>query len=240
MGGAPADATARDPVFRAPVIVLALLAVTAGFADGYTLTRFDVFVANQSGNVVRVGMGLVGEYSAWDLALLSMLGFAVGGMLSWAVARVAGPRQWPVHVLRLVAVVLLVLVWWIAVVGVDDSQERGRLSAFAGAMAMGVTATILTHVAGVRAQPAYQSANVLSSAQGLLDWLLRSDPVHRTGRLVALVGVLTLTCYALGGALGAGMAGLGSGALLVVLVPLLGCLLLSRPSAAADAGGSDQ
>jgi uncharacterized membrane protein YoaK (UPF0700 family) len=220
--------TSRDPVFRAPAIVLALLALTAGFADGYALTRFDVFVANQSGNVVRVGMGLVGEYAAWDLALLSMLGFGIGGMLSWLVARVCGPRHWPVHVLRLIAVILLVLVWWIAVIGVDDSQDLGRLSAFAGAMAMGVTATILTHVAGVRAQPAYQSANVLSSFQGLLDWILRSDPVHRTGRLVALVGGLTLACYALGGAVGAVMAGLGPGALLVVLAPLIASLLLSR------------
>lgn len=208
--------------------MLALLAVTAGFADGYALTRFDVFVANQSGNVVRIGMGAVGEYAAWDLALLSMLGFGIGGMLSWLLARVGGPRHWPVHVLRLIAVVLLVLVWWIAVIGVDDNQDLGRLSAFAGALAMGVTATILTHVAGVRAQPAYQSANVLSSFQGLLDWMMHSDPVHRTGRMLALVGGLTLACYALGGAVGAVMAERGPGALLVLLVPLVASLALSR------------
>ena len=228
MGAAPADDTGRGPVFRAPVIVLALLAVTAGFADGYALTRFDVFVANQSGNVVRIGMGVVGEYAAWDLALLSMLGFAAGGMASWLLARVATARGLPVHVVRLFAVAVLVLAWWVAVIGVDERQEAGRLSAFVGAAAMGVVATILTHVSGVQAQPAYQSANVLSSAQGLLDWLLRSDPVHRTGRLVALVGGLTLGCYALGGALGAAMAGLGPGAVLVVLAPLVASLLLSR------------
>jgi uncharacterized membrane protein YfcA len=123
------------------------------------------------------------------------------------------------------------VVWWIAVIGVDDSQDLGRLSAFAGAMAMGVTATILTHVAGVRAQPAYQSANVLSSFQGALDWILHSDPVHRTGRRLALIGGLTLACYALGGAVGALMAERGPGALLVLLLPLLGCVGLARRAA---------
>lgn len=228
MATAPAGDASPEPVFRTPAIVLALLALTAGFADGYALTRFDVFVANQSGNVVRIGMGLVGEYAAWDLALLSMLGFGVGGMLSWLLARVGAPRHWPIHVLRLVAVVLLVVVWWVAVIGVDDSQDLGRVSAFAGAMAMGVTATILTHVAGVRAQPAYQSANVLSSFQGALDWILDSDPVNRTGRRLALIGGLTLGCYALGGAVGAVMAERGPEALLVLLVPLLVCIGLAR------------
>ena len=105
-------------MFRAPAVVLALLALTAGFADGYALTRFDVFVANQSGNVVRIGMGAVGQYAAWDLALLSVLGFGVGGMLSWLLARVGGPRHWPIHVVRLMAVGMLVLAWWIAVISI--------------------------------------------------------------------------------------------------------------------------
>ena len=240
MGAAPADDTARSQVFRAPAVVLALLALTAGFADGYALTRFDVFVANQSGNIVRVGMGLAGEYSAWDLALLSILGFAVGGLASRLLAGAAMSRGLPVHVVRLIAVAVLVTAWWVLVIGVGEQQQAGRISAFVGAAAMGVVATILTHVAGVRAQPAFQTANVLSSAQGLLDWAAHTDPVERRGRQLAAVGGLTIACYAIGGGTGAWAAQLGPSALLFVLLPLLGCLLLSRRSAAADAGASDQ
>ena len=226
-----ADDASAAPAFRAPVLVLALLSLTAGFADGYALTLADVFVANQSGNVVRIGMGAVGEYPAWDLALLSMLGFAAGGMASWLLAKVATARRWPVHIVRVLTVTVLVLVWWIVVIGVDQGQEVGRLSAFVGAAAMGVVATILTHVSGVSAQPAFQSANVLSSAQGLLDWATRHDPIQRTGRRLAALGGLTLACYALGGGLGAVAARASASALLVVLAFLIGCLLLARRSA---------
>ena len=216
--------------FRAPVLVLALLSLTAGFADGYALTRADVFVANQSGNIVRIGMGAVGEYPAWDLALLSMLGFAAGGMSSWLLARAAIRRHWNLPILRIIAVMGLVLAWWATAIGVDDRQEAGWLSAFLGATAMGVVATILTHVSGVQAQPAFQSANVLSSAQGLLSWATRSDPVQRTGRRLAAIGGMTLACYAVGGGMGAVAEGLSPSALLAVLGPMLVCLLLvSRP-----------
>ena len=231
MGALPADATSAAPPFRAPALVLALLSLTAGFADGYALTVADVFVANQSGNVVRIGMGAVGEYPAWDLALLSMLGFAAGGMASWLLARAGDARHLPVPVMRLLAVVVLVLAWWLAVIGVDERQESARLSAFVGAAAMGVVATILTRVSGVSAQPAFQSANVLSSAQGLLAWASHSDPEHRTGRRLVALGGMTLACYALGGGLGAVAARTSASALLVVLALLIGCLLLARRSA---------
>lgn len=225
------DPQADGSQFRAPVLVLALLTITAGFADGYALQRFDVFVANQSGNVVRIGMGLVGEYAAWDLALLSMCGFAVGGMLAWLLNRAASRTGWPLIRLRLATVLAAVAVWWLMVSFVDAGRGIGLLSAFVGAVGMGVMASVLTRVAGVRTQPTYQSATVLSSAQGLLDWLTDADPATRSGRSLALLGALTLVCYALGGALGAVSArSMGADAILLLLLPLLAAVVLAHRS----------
>jgi uncharacterized membrane protein YoaK (UPF0700 family) len=223
--------------FRAPVIVVVLLTLTAGFADGHCLTRSDVFVANQSGNVVRIGMGLVGEYSQWPLATLSMLGFGLGAMVAWLLGRLAARRPRSLIRLRLLTVCLLVIIWCIALLAFDD--DRGITSALIGAITMGVLATVITKVAGVQAQTTFQSATVLRSAQGLLAWITHADPVHHTGRLLALLGALTLTCYAAGGALGAVTAGLGPAALLIVLVPLVGALLLvHRAAHDASAAGT--
>lgn len=218
--------------FRLPILVLALLSTTAGFADGYSLVRFDVFVANQSGNVVRIGVGLVGEYAAWGLALLSVLGFLVGAMLAWLLAWWCGDRSTLLVRLRVVSVIVLVLGWLVAVIGVVSTGEAGRLSAFLGAAAMGTMAAVLTHVAGTQTQPTFQSANVTHAAQGLLGWLTDRDDTRRTGRTLALVSVMTLLCYAVGGAAGAVAAQQGPGAILIAVVPLAAVLMLVRPRSA--------
>lgn len=228
MSQAPTPPSSDGSRFRLPVLVLALLTLVAGFADGYALIRYDVFVANQSGNIVRVGMGLVGNYTAWDLAVAAMLGFAVGAMIGWQLRRWAGERITLLVRGRLLAVATLIAAWAVVVLMANSSPAVGLASAFLGATAMGTMASVLTHVAGVQAQTTFQSATITRAAQGVLDWAARRDPAHHTGRTLALVSTMTLACYAGGGAIGSVMAGLSAVTLLLALLPLAVVLSLVR------------
>lgn len=214
--------------FRSPALALALLTVVAGFADGHALSRFDVFVANQSGNIVRIGMGLVGDYQAWQDALVSVIGFALGGVLGWWLTRLSTRYSWSLVHARLIATAVLVIAWFIAAA----LSGPVWLLALTAAAAMGVMAMVLTHVAGVRAQPTFQSANVLSSGVGLAEWLTGESS---QGRTLVLVGGLTVVCYGVGGALGALTASGGPAALLIVLAVLaVVTALLTRAATHAD------
>lgn len=216
--------------FRLPALVLALLSLTAGFADGYALTQFDVFVANQSGNVVRLGMAFVGEYSGWSIALLSLLGFTAGAMLSWSETRWSRHSTARLQRLRLMAVALLILLWLVVVVGLTHSPAAGPASAFIGAAAMGAMAAVITKVAGAQIQPTYQTGNITHAAEGVLDWLSKQQGPKRTlGRIVTLLSLTTLACYLIGGALGAVGARIGPAALVAALAPVVAALILVRP-----------
>ncbi|MBI1352560.1 MAG: DUF1275 domain-containing protein [Actinomycetales bacterium] len=228
----PNDPAGAGTTFRAPLMVLALLTLTAGFADGYALSRYGVFVANQSGNIVHVGMGLVGQDPIWRLSLLSILGFALGGCLAWLVARVSDMHDWSTVRLRLVAGGLLVLVWWATVTIIGSGELLGMMSALLGATAMGVTATALTRVAGVQAQTSFQSGTVLRSAEGLMDWAAGKGPGRRTARTLALMGLITVLAYATGGACGALAASvMHTQAVLLGAIPIVVALLLAHPLA---------
>lgn len=218
--------------FRAPLLVLALLTLTAGFADGYALTRYGVFVANQSGNIVHVGMGLVGQDPLWRLSLLSVFGFAVGGSLAWFLARVARSHDWSVIRMRLLVGAGLVLVWWTTVIIIGSGSELGMVSSFLGALAMGVTATALTRVAGVQAQTSFQSGTVLRSAEAFMDWVASAGADRRTGRTLAVVGLIAVLAYAAGGAAGAvAAATLHTRAVVFALIPIVAALLLAHRQA---------
>lgn len=213
--------------FRRPVLALLLLTVSAGYADGLSLTRWDVFVANQSGNVVRIGMGLSGHYSAWDLALMSMVGFATGAVLSWALARWARDRLALLTRVRLISAAALVAAWSIVGVAGSGDSATGLGVAFLGAASMGVLATTLTHIAGIQTQSTYQTANVIRASQGVLDWVAghgrgTSDGAANAGRRLAILSGATLLCYALGGALGAVGASLSRYALVVPIALIVG------------------
>lgn len=220
--------------FRAPVIVLAALSLTAGFADGYSLTHANVFVANQSGNVVRVGMGAVGAFDAWPLALCSIVGFAVGGLIAWTLTRSAARTQVTLVRVRLLTVMALIVLWWLGMLLISG-QGTDVVAALLGAAAMGVLASVMTRVAGVPVQTTFQSATVLRSAEGAAEWATHADPQHRTGRTLALLSLITLTAYAGGGALGAlAERTLTTGSVAVLMMPVLlgiALVLVHRPAA---------
>ena len=222
--------------FRAPLVVLTLLTLVAGFGDGYSLSRYGVFVANQSGNIVHVGMGVAGQDPNWTMSLLSVVGFALGGAVAWILARRSAAGHWPTVRLRLILGGTLVVVWWIVLMTVASDDLVGLLSALVGAAAMGVLATALTRVAGLQAQTSFQSGTVLRSAQSLMSWAVdRRGGAHDDRRLVR-IGLITVVSYAAGGALGAyGQASLHASSLLLVLAPIAVAAILAHRAHAGPA-----
>ncbi|HAN70072.1 MAG TPA: hypothetical protein DCQ36_00550 [Actinobacteria bacterium] len=225
----PTAPAGRVGLFRWPVIALVLLTVTAGYSDGYALGRFDVFIANQSGNIVRAGMGIFGEYDAWPLALLSMTGFAIGAVLSWLLGVPGARRGWVLIRVRLLATSLVLGLWWVAVIVVGNNDQKGILCSLVGGMALGILASIVPEIAGTPMQPAFQTATVLNAARGLVQWVVGKGELEAGGRRLALLGALTILCYGLGGALGAFAIRLGSTAVLIgLLLPVVALLLTRR------------
>lgn len=226
----PTDPPERRGSFRWPIVALALLTFTAGYADGYSLSRFDVFIANQSGNIVRAGMGIFGEYDEWRLALLSILGFAIGAGLSWFVAVPSVHFGWTVLRIRLMVASGFLTAWWlIAVIG-GDAANSGVAAALLGAMALGILASAMTSVAGTPVQPTFQTGTVLNGARGLVLWAAGDATASRVGRRLVVLGVLMILTYAVGGAAGALASRTGATALLIALLLPVAALLMTRPA----------
>lgn len=229
------DPPARRGSFRWPVIALLLLTFTAGYADGYSLTRFDVFIANQSGNIVRAGMGIFGEYPEWRLALLSILGFACGAALSWFMAVPALRFSWTLLRVRLLLASMLLAAWWIVSLLVGDSAGAGVATALLGGMALGILASAMTSIAGTPVQPTFQTGNVLNGARGVVLWATGDATAARAGRRLVILGALMVITYAMGGAAGALATRAGSTALLIGLLLPVAALLTTRQAPATPA-----
>lgn len=222
------DPPERRGTFRWPVVALILLTFTAGYADGYSLTRFDVFIANQSGNIVRAGMGIFGEYSAWRLALLSILGFACGATLSWFMSVPAARFRRAVLRVRLLLASGIIAAWWLTALLVQDTADSGVAAAILGGTALGILATTMTNVAGTPVQPTFQTGTVLNAAQGLVQWAVGDASQARAGRRLVTLGAAMILTYALGGAAGALATRAGSIALLIGLLLPVAALLTTR------------
>lgn len=229
----PTEPAGRSRLFRAPALVLALLTLVAGYSDGYALSRFDVFIANQSGNIVRAGMGVFGEYGAWRLALISIAGFAFGAVIAWMLGVPAARLGWTLVRARLAATVVVIALWWMAAL-LLGGDSHGLACATLGAMSMGMLASVMTRIADTPVQPAFQTATVLNSARGLVQWVAGGQGTASAGRRLLLLGLLTIGCYAMGGALGAFAVRIGSTALLAGLLLLLAALLLTRSEQATQ------
>lgn len=230
----PAEGLSDDPTeplgtggaFRTPVLALAVLTLVAGFFDGYALSTFDVFIANQSGNIVRVGMGIFGEYSAWDLAVIAIAGFTAGATIAWLLAMPARRLDWSLVRVRLAAATIALVLWW-AIAALTDGDPHGYACAILGSVSMGILASVLTRIADTPVQATFQTATLLNGSRGVIQWILGSDALASAGRRMALLGLMSITCYAVGGALGAFGAKTGTTSLIVGIVVVVATLVLT-------------
>ena len=160
--------------FRFPVAALVLTSAVGGLVDAYALIRYQVFVANQSGNVVHVGMGLGGQFADWPVAAASICGVLAGAALGTVLRWGATPGRISPPVRQLAAALLAVVVWATAD-ALLDSGTRGdgdrALLAVLGAAVTGLLAVVFFRVAGVTVVTTYQSTTVVDLAKGLARWL---------------------------------------------------------------------
>ncbi|MEV7331862.1 DUF1275 family protein [Micromonospora sp. NPDC093244] len=191
--------------FRAPLFALTTSIVLAGVVDGFAILRYGVFVGNQTGNVVFVGVGLAGHLPAWQSALASLVAFGLGGLLGAGLRRIpaAGPITPPT--VELVVMLVLLVVWGLVDTGLDSghdsSAERTLLTALC-ALPIGILGGLVVRTSGVQTATSYQTGTLLRTTQGLAEWVFGRGDTSRVRRL-ALIGLLCLVSYAVGGALGA-------------------------------------
>ena len=117
----PADSQAG---FRFPFLTLALATGVAGILDAFALTRYDVFVANQSGNIVHVGMGLVGHDPSWPASVASMVGFASGAGVAFRLRGRGRPDHRSRPAVGLCLTIGALLLW----AGADVTLDRGAVA----------------------------------------------------------------------------------------------------------------
>jgi uncharacterized membrane protein YoaK (UPF0700 family) len=206
--------TQEPKVLLWPALVVAgLLAGLTGFVDAVAFERFlGVFVANQSGNAVFLGMAIGGSpvSTAWRPAT-SMVGFALGIVVAQFVRRrVRGPR----HVPRLGAWLLVCeLALFVAVIVIAGPIDRvhlvsggeGFVLIVLTSMAMGVQTEVIRHVAGTAVATTYQTGAIARMGEAITRVLSRTTRLREEREVVVLL--LVLAAYVGGAAVGAASPG---------------------------------
>ncbi|MFF5179618.1 YoaK family protein [Micromonospora sp. NPDC000316] len=190
-------------VFRYPILALAVTTATAGFVDAFAFLRYGVFVANQSGNAIFLGIGPAGRHPAWPAALTSLVAFGAGAGVVARLRAMGPPRT---SATRGLAATVIAMAVWSAVnvlleYGRTSPQSRAVLAAFGG-LAMGSLATLFVRTAGVATTITYQSGTVAKTGERIVSWIAGSGNKRSQARKGSLLGLLTLATYAVGGALG--------------------------------------
>lgn len=149
------------------VLLALLLSVVTGIVDAVAFTRlFHVFPANQSGNLILLGIGIgdpvLGE--SWRPAL-SMLAFALGVTVAYFVGR-RFQRARRRATLQGIECILLVCVALLAgdVSPIESSADGLRLVALLGlsGCAMGLQTVIIGRVAGVGMSTTFETAAIVN------------------------------------------------------------------------------
>jgi uncharacterized membrane protein YoaK (UPF0700 family) len=193
-----------------PALVVAmLLAAVTGFVDAIAFDRFlGVFVANQSGNAVFLGMAIGGSAvsTVWRPAT-SMVGFALGIVVGQLVRqRARGPRlgAW-----LLVCEVVLFLVVIVISGPIDRVHLIGGGEGFVlivlTSMAMGVQTEVIRRVAGTAVATTYQTGAIARLGESISRLVSRTARLREEREVVVLL--LVLAAYVGGAASGAAAPG---------------------------------
>jgi uncharacterized membrane protein YoaK (UPF0700 family) len=132
---------------RRPVAVLLLLTAVAGGLDAITFLEVDgVFVANQTGNLIFLAMGVAGTHTAnTGAAAMSLLGFVGGVALGCRLLPTVRPGDcWPVRTSTGIAVEVALIVGGIALFrqSAPSAMVVGPL-----AIAIGIQAALARRIA---------------------------------------------------------------------------------------------
>ena len=202
-------ASTPSPALSGSLPFAVTLTAVAGFADAHIfLNVVEVFIANQSGNLVLLGMG-VGE-GRWSAAMrhaLAIAAFVVGvASVNWINERRrrSGRRLRPDVVLGTEAVLLLLVTAWIALVDHGGSAARVYPVLVVGALAMGLQTAALLRVGAVNVATTYATGSVARiGSEGALVVEGGDAPETTAHRRALLVLVSIVVAYAGGAALAA-------------------------------------
>jgi uncharacterized membrane protein YoaK (UPF0700 family) len=212
-----------------------LLAASAGFLDAFVFLRVtSTFVANMSGNLVRVGIGLgEGHWEATVAATLALMSFAgavavATTALDWQLR--AGRSRVEAFPLLVIESGLIVLVMVLLLAnGVDEPAGLGARTAPAlvvAALAMGVQATSLRAVGEVAISTTYGTGAVVRLSEKVaLGMRGAVRPLELSRRDSVRIMLAVLVSYVGGAAIGA----LVGDAPVVLLVPA-GAVLVAAAS----------
>ena len=234
------DPAPRPGSFRLAVVLIATLAAVSGAVDVVSLVYAEVFVANQTGNLVVVAAASLSSPDRVALALIALAGFTVGVVCAALIRRAMSPR-WSLTVVRetQLAVEVLLVVAAAVLLALTPSDQGLRLLAPIGLMALaqGIQAVLLTRLLG-RGVRTVAVTGPLTDAivQGVESWGRPSAPGGNRRRLV-LLAVATPAGYAAGAALGA--VAVRSGAHIGLVAAVLLSLVAAVVARGVEVRGAD-
>lgn len=224
---------------REMAVALVLAAIT-GYVDAVGFTRmFDVFVANQSGNVILFGIGLgdADWEGVWRPAG-SMLGFVAGVAIGLLVARRLREGVRAPSLLAIETVVLLAVA-----AGAGDLAGRtapfdgvaGVLLLLGSAFAMGIQTDVIRRVAQVSVATTYSSGTLMKIGDELAGVVVRAALSPAARRALAVMGGV-VAAYVAGAAAGTALVDEWGHGLWVAagLCALIGLWLWRRPLRVVD------
>ena len=223
-----------SPSIARAMVLPGVLAVTAGFVDAVGfLHLFGAFPANQSGNLVLLGMALASPIPppAW-VSATSIFGFVLGTAgAAWIASRLQ-----PAIRRRVLLAIELVLLVGLAVANAAVAPDRSPLTGatlgallLVAAVAMGVQTEAIRRAAGVAIATTYETGAVARIGEALAAPEPGDRRPFRAGTAVVLAAMVA--CYVGGAAVGAGPLGEGRAGLVVP------CLAVGAVLVAAWAGG---
>lgn len=208
MTTAPTGTSEPQDRFEGPDVALALvLTVITGIVDAIGFTRlFHVFPANQTGNLVLLGISIGDPQQAeWWRPSIAMVSFAIGVAVAYRLGRRLAPTRRRA-VLQAVECLLLVAV---AVLAGDvrplQPQVHGVHLAFVLALAgcaMGLQTVIIGRVAGITMSTTFETEAIVRLTETTVDL---GPPTPERRRTVIVLSAI-LTSYAGGAAIGAATA----------------------------------
>ncbi len=213
--------TAHHP--SGPLVLACSLAGVAGFIDAHLFLHVtNVFVANMSGNMVRVGiLSGAGDWSIAAGSVAALFAFAIGVIVAIAhhdrrIQRNKAVR--PDDLLVVEALLVLSLPITLVVGDVGFSNQADLIHYFVisiGALAMGIQASSLRRVGSIAVATTYGTGTIVRIGEKVALGLRRAERTsvdRRSATIIVLVGVLT--CYVAGAA---AASALGSSPLLLLI-----------------------
>ncbi|MEV0130397.1 YoaK family protein [Dactylosporangium sp. NPDC050688] len=204
-GGASAEDSRAE--FRLPLLALAVATGVAGLMDALAVTRYGVFVANQSGNLVHVGMGLAGRDPLWLASACSIGAFGLGAGVAFGVRRICDPGHRPDPAVAGFCLALVALLLWAVVDAAFDrgapGLDRRAVLAATGAFFMGCLGGLFARTAGIATTITYQSGTVMKTGTRVVAWIAGSGEARRKASQGVLLGLLGIGGYVSGSFVGA-------------------------------------